>query len=162
MSWNRCSRLEEVRQALALGHWPEASAPELRAHVQGCSRCAEEILLTKHFQLARTQTIAAARTEPPNLLWWRAQLRRRNTALERAGRPLAAAHVFALLIILAAIVAATASHWRGLLDRALAEWTPLSTLTALQSDWGLAPLIMGIAVVAMLGGVVVYLTAERH
>jgi hypothetical protein len=162
MSWRKCSRLNEVRQALGLGHWPDACTPDLRAHVEACTRCSEEILVTKHFQLARSEAVAAARTEPPNLLWWRAQLRRRNAALERAGRPLAAAQVFALLIILAVIVAATASHWRGFVDRVAAQWTPLSSLTAMRGDWGLAPLIMGLAVIAMLGGVVVYLTAERH
>jgi hypothetical protein len=163
MSSRGCSHLNEVQQALALGHWPQACPAELRAHVQRCSRCSDEILLTNHFQLTRTETIAAARTEPPNLLFWRAQLRRRNTALERAGRPLMAAQVFALVITLAAIAAATAIHWNGLWDRLRdAQWTPLASLTAMRGDWGLAPLIMGLAAVAMLGGLVVYLTAERQ
>lgn len=159
MNSRGCSRLEEVQQALALGHWPQACPAELRTHVERCSRCSDEVLLTKHFQLTRTETIEAARTEPPNLLWWRAQLRRRNAALERAGRPLMAAQVFALLITLAAIAAAAAIHWNGLWDRL---HTPLSSLTAMSGDWGMAPLIIGCAAVAMLGGLVVYLTVERQ
>ena len=159
MSSRGCSRLDEVQQALALGHWPQACPAALRAHVENRSRCSDEILLTKHFQLTRTETIEAARTEPPNLLWWRAQLRRRNTALERAGRPLMAAQLFALVITLTAIAAATAIHWNGLWDRL---HIPLSSLTAMRGDWGLTPLIMGLAAVAMLGGLVVYLTAERQ
>jgi uncharacterized membrane protein YhaH (DUF805 family) len=162
MSSRGCSRLDEVQQALALGHWPQACPAELRTHVERCSRCSDEVLLTNHFQLTRTETIKAARTEPPNLLWWRAELRRRNTALERAGRPLMAAQVFALLITLAAIAAVTAIHWNGLWDRLRdAQWTP-SSLTAMLGDWGLAPLIIGFAALAMLGGLVVYLTAERQ
>jgi hypothetical protein len=163
MSSRGCSRLDEVQQALALGHWPQACPTELRTHVERCSRCSDEVLLTEHFQLTRTETIEAARTEPPNLLWWRAQLRRRNTALERAGRPLMAAQVFALVITLAVIAAATAIHWNGLWDRLrAAQWTPLASLTAMRGDWGLAPLVVGLAAVAMLGGLVVYLTAERQ
>jgi hypothetical protein len=159
MSSRGCSRLDEVQQALALGHWPQACPAELRTHVERCSRCSDEVLLTKHFQLTRTETIAAARTEPPNLLWWRAQLRRRNTALQRAGRPLMAAQVFALFITVVVIAVATATHWNGIWDRLHA---PLSTLTAIRGDWGLAPLVIGLAAVAMLGGLVVYLTAERQ
>jgi hypothetical protein len=159
MSSRGCSRLGEVQQALALGHWPQACPADLRAHVEGCSRCSDEVLLTSHFQLTRTETIKAASTEPPNLLWWRAQLRRRNTALERAGRPLMAAQVFALFITVVAIAGVTAIHWNALWDRLHA---PLSSLTAMRGDWGLAPLIIGLGAVTMLGGLVVYLTAERQ
>ena len=130
MSWRGCSRLDEVRQALTLGHWPEACQADLRAHVEGCSRCSEVVLLTNHFQVSRTEAINASQTEPPNLLWWRAQLRRRNTACSsRAGRPLMAAQVFALLITVVAIAGATAIHWHSLWDRVqAARWTPLSSL----------------------------------
>ena len=61
MSLRGCSHLDEVRSALSQGHWPEACAVDLRAHVDACSRCAEEILLTRHFQLARTEAVETAR-----------------------------------------------------------------------------------------------------
>ena len=154
-----CSRLDEVRQTLNQGHWPEASSPELRIHVDRCERCAQEVLLTKHFQLARVESMEAAQLGSSSLLWWRAQARRRNAALERAGRPLAAAQFFALAIVAAVIVAVIAWHWDTLLN-ALID-APKS-LTALLGDWGAEPLVLGLGVVAMLGGVVVYLTAERR
>ena len=45
---------------------------------------------------------AGARLAAPGLLWWRAQIRRRNEALERVERPLVGAQIFTLLLALAA------------------------------------------------------------
>ncbi|HEX9197944.1 MAG TPA: hypothetical protein VF865_00160 [Acidobacteriaceae bacterium] len=163
MNLRPCSRLDEVRSALSQGHWPQACTADLRAHVEACSRCAEEILLTKHFQLVRSEAVEEARPGTPSLLWWRAQTRRRNAALTRAGRPLAAAQVFALVIVVAALVGFVASHWQSLLDRALsAHVEPASSLAALRGDWGLLPLVVAFGLVTALGGVVVYLTTERQ
>jgi hypothetical protein len=163
MSLRTCSRLDEVRHALSQGYWPEACSADLRAHVEACSRCGEEILLSTHFQLARAEAVQQARPVAPSLLWWRAQTRRRNAAFERAGRPLAAAQVFALVIVVAALLGVVASHWHSLLDRALAAQSePAASLAAMRGDWGLAPLVIAFGLVTMLGGVVVYLTTERQ
>jgi hypothetical protein len=155
MSWTGCSRLDEVREALAQGHWPAACAGELRTHVEGCRRCGDEVLLTTRFQVSRGEAMAAARTEPANLVWWRAQLRRRDAVLKRAGRPLAAAQVFALAVVVAAMVGAIALKWKSLV-------TPVTSLATLRGDWGVVPLVVGLGVLTMLCGVVVYLTAERQ
>jgi hypothetical protein len=157
-----CSRLDEVRQALIAGHWPQASAPELRAHVEACARCSQEVQITQHLQLARAEAVASARPGTPSLLWLRAQARRRTAALERAGRPLAAAQIFALVLVAAAIVGMVASHWHGIVDHALgAEGAPAFSLTTVLGDWEMVPLLVAFAVITTLGGVVVYLTAER-
>jgi hypothetical protein len=160
---SNCSRLDEVRLALIAGHWPQASAPDLRAHVETCGRCAQEVLITQHLQTARTQTIASARPGSPSLLWLRAQARRRTAALERAGRPLAAAQIFALVLVAATIFGLAASHWRSLMDHMLS--TPDSTafsFTTMLGDWGMLPLLAAVALLTTLGGVVVYLTTERQ
>ena len=160
MNWKSCSQLNEVRDALAQGHWPDACAPELRAHVAACNRCAQEILLTQHLHRDRIAAVSAAQPGAASLLWWRAQARRRNAALQRAGRPLAAAQFFALLTVVAAIVGFVALHWRNLVDHATAA--PASSLSNFVGDWGLAPLIFALLVITTLGGVVVYLTSERQ
>jgi hypothetical protein len=160
MSRLGCSRLDEVRQALIAGHWPQASAPELRAHAETCARCSQEVLITQHLQLARAEAIASTCPGTPSLLWLRAQARRRTAALERAGRPLAAAQIFALVLVAATIVGMVASHWRTIFAGAEPGASAFS-LTALLGDWGLAPLIVAFAIITTLGGVVVYLTAER-
>ncbi len=157
-----CSHLEEIRQSLAAGHWPSAAAPELRAHAETCTRCAQEILLTTHFQQARVDTIAAAQPTTPSLIWWRAQLRRRNAALTRAGRPIAAAQIFALAVALLAIAALIATHWQTLLDRAPTAQTAAASLTDISTTWGLTPIILAITLITTLGGVVLYLSTDRH
>jgi hypothetical protein len=157
-----CSHLPELRQSLAAGHWPHAAAPELRAHAETCARCAQEVLLTTHFQQDRAATIAAAQPGTASLLWWRAQLRRRNAALTRAGRPIAAAQIFALAVAMLAIVALIATHWHGLLARVLSAPDAAATIAAATSDWGLVPLILAITLITTLGGVVLYLSTDRQ
>jgi hypothetical protein len=159
-----CSRLDEVRQTLSAGHWPQASAPDLRAHVDTCSRCAQEVLITEHLQQARTEAVASApRPGTANLLWLRAQARRRSAALERAGRPLAAAQIFALIMVAATILGMVASHWRSVLADALpAQDASSFSLSAILGNWGLIPLVAAVVVITTLGGVVAYLTVERQ
>jgi hypothetical protein len=158
-----CSRLHEVQQALHQGHWPNASPADLHTHVAACTRCAQEVLLSTHLQNMRTVTVHSAEATHPghaSLLWWRAQARRRNAALERAGRPLAAAHLFALVVVIIAIASVIASHWDSLLNRIPStDWT--TAFTAIVAQWGLGPLILATGVVATLSGVVAYLTADR-
>jgi len=158
MSPLTCSRLDEVRAALAQGHWPQACASELRAHVDACVRCAQEVLLTTHFQQARSATIGGAQPTVPSLIWWRAQVRRRNSALERVGRPIAAAQIFALGIAVATLIGIVAAHWHSIADQAAPTWS----LTSVLDNWGLVPLIVAITLITTLGGVVVYLSTDRQ
>ena len=78
----KCSRKDEVRDVLAQGHWPEACEVELRTHVEGCRACGEMVMLTESFRAAREDAAAMARPVPASLVWWRAQLRRRQAAME--------------------------------------------------------------------------------
>lgn len=155
MNWHGCPRLDEVRQALTQGFWPNACAADLRAHVEQCTQCANEILITTHLQRARSETMHAAHPGPSNLLWLKAQARRRNAAIERTGRPLAAAQAFAFAVILAAIAGVIVVHWHSLTDRA-------GSFTAMLGDWGLAPILLGIGILTVLGCLAAYLTAERQ
>lgn len=147
---------------MAQGHWPQACAPELRAHVERCTRCAQEVLIARHMHTARIESLQVARPGAASLLWWRAQARRRNAALERAGRPLAAAQGFALVVALAVVAALVATHWQGIVASATAgQSVPAVSWSDLLGSWGLAPIILAIPVITMLGGVVVYLGTER-
>jgi hypothetical protein len=161
MSPLTCSHLDEVRTALAQGHWPQACSVDLRTHAETCTRCAQEILLTTHLQQARSETIATAQPVAASLLWWRAQVRRRNVALERAGRPLAAAQIFAFVLTAAIILRVIATHWHTIADQVLSlpAAQPISTMLG---EWGLVPLIAAAAVITTLSGVAVYLSTDRH
>lgn len=103
MTVRTCPKEPEIRELLALGHWPEACTPEIRAHVAGCGACAESILIAQAFQQARVATAALAQLPDPGTTWWRAQLRRRNAAIERATKPRANAYIFAAIALLAAV-----------------------------------------------------------
>ena len=154
-----CPHLADLRLALYIGHWPAAAAPELRAHVDTCSQCKQELLLTTHLQQARAQTIAAAQPMPSSLIWWRAQARRRQAAIERATRPLFAAQIFALVIVLATAGAIIARHWQSILGHATAA--PASIADAINL-FGTVPLIAAGVLISALGGIVLYLTTDHR
>ena len=112
MTFRTCSFENELTQALRDGHWPEGCGPELRAHVENCANCSDLVLVTQAFQSARSESEHAALSESPSLLWWRAQLRRRNAATERVSRPVTIAEIFALVVYVFVGVVLVASQYR--------------------------------------------------
>jgi len=165
-----CSREKEVTEMLALGHYPEACTPELRAHLTGCRSCAELVLVARAFQAARAHLAANANLGSPGLLWWRAQLRRRNTAVERVAKPIARAQVFALTVsVLFAVgfLATQATHGLRWLSW-LQQLSPALHLGALlpsdlfSSGSSLLVLLPIFATLVLLSGVAVYLASEKQ
>ena len=167
MTLAQCSREGEVMELLRSGHWPQSCDPELRAHVNGCSICRDTVTVRAAVQRAAAESRGAARLESPSLLWWRAQLRRRNEALERVNRPVAGAQRFALAVNV--VVAVALIVW---LARQTDVWQ--SWLATIQSNgfsqWSLDSIAQGgnlmllipcVGIIALLGGVVVYLATER-
>lgn len=164
MRFGACPREQELGNLLDRGQWPDACSTELRTHVNGCHACRDLILVQQAFGRERIHAAAEARLESPGALWWRAQLRRRNAALVRIGRPLLGAQVFALATCLVAAVAYVVwlAH-RGFDWLAwLAGMPGALHLGALVPDWGIwAAMSIG-AMLALMGGVIVYLASERH
>jgi hypothetical protein len=175
-----CPRNAEVQSIMRRGHWPEACDPELRRHVETCRTCAEQLLVQHAFHAARAQAMHAARGYSPNLLhpnllWWRAQLRRRNDALERVSRPITTAQVFAFCISILAAAALLRSqigkafNWSSWLPES--PWSPesssashfdaLSFFTSIKTDWGIFLPLIGLGTVLLLSAVVVYLASDR-
>src|SRR5580704_9560552 len=97
-----CAYEQEVAALLDRGHWPEACSEELRAHVSGCRSCRELVFVKQAFRSERIRAAGEARLEAPGVIWWRAQLRRRNSALERIEKPFLGAQIFALAVCLVA------------------------------------------------------------
>ena len=160
-----CPNEAEVQAILRQGHWPQACDPELREHIETCRTCGEQLLVLHAFHTARAQSMQAARIDHPNLLWWRAQLRRRNEALQLVSRPITTAQVFAFCI---SILAAAALLRKGF---SWSSWFPqsstashfdaLSFFTSIEADWGLFLLLTGLGTVLLLSAVVVYLASDR-
>jgi hypothetical protein len=176
MRLSACPREKEVKELLQRGQWPQACAAELCAHVEACRSCGELVLVTSAFQQARAQATGAAKLGSPGVLWWRAQLRRRNAAVERIGRPILGAQIFALavnLILAVVFVVWQARHGLAWLTRL--EQLPQAAAIHLDSLWPsmvtgsgwsslLNPMVMipAAATLALLGGVVVYLASEKQ
>jgi hypothetical protein len=173
MRLTTCPREKEVKDLVERGRWPaaETTAPELRTHVNGCHSCSEWVQVTMAFKQARTQAFGEARIGSPGVLWWRAQLRRRNEAVERISRPILGAQVFALamLLVLAAGMAVWQARsgvaWLTRLEQ-LPQKSELNFDTFLMyaltgSQWNWFVILPAIATVALLGGVVVFLATEK-
>jgi hypothetical protein len=167
VSFRTCTREPEIKGLLARGHWPAAATPDLRAHAATCSACAQLVLLTQAFSSDRAQASATARLEAPGVLWWRAQLRRRNTAIERLQRPLIGAQIFAVALSLVAAVVFLAGQskqglaWLTDLPRALHFEALLPE--PLQTPLGLTALVVVVlAVIALLSGALAYATSEKR
>ena len=160
-----CAREQEVAAAVRSGRWPLGCEPELRAHVDGCRRCGEMVMLTAAFQQARAQTFGRVDLPHPGLLWWRAQLRRRNAAMARVNRPLAGAQGFALLALVVAAVtlagwlARQGVRWFGWWDGVRQALDRVDLPAMLHGASALALLVVGS--LALLGGVAAWLAAER-
>jgi len=164
-----CPHEAEAKAAVRRGHWPNACEPELRKHVESCDRCSSQLLVSHVFQSARAEAIQVAPINHPGLLWWRAQLRRRNDALQRVGKPIATAQIFALCISVL-----TAAALLGSLLRKGVDWSSwlsgpstfshldaLSFFASVKSDWGLFLLLAGFGTLVLLSAVVLYLASDR-
>lgn len=171
MTLLNCSRQREVSELLARGHWPHACPPELRAHLADCRSCGEFLLVTQTFRQSRNRAVGEANLPAAGAIWWRAQLRRRNAAIERVGKPIFGAYVFALLftLVVAAVFAVSqARHglrWLDWLSPAGSATQHIDSL--LSSSWPgtggtLAFLIPVLATVALVGAVLVYFSEERQ
>jgi len=164
MMSRRCTFEPELIQELKDGHWPDGCSPEQRAHVAACRECGELVLVMSAFQGARSGVVQEVPPGTPELLWWRAQLRRRNLAASRVSQPITVAQTFAWLIsILVAIGFAASQYNHGL---SWSSWgMPASKALHLLSlgslDWHLFPLVAALGLIAMLSGVVLFLTSEK-
>lgn len=168
MSFRSCGREKELSEVLRDGHWPHACDPGLREHVRSCRRCGDYLLLTRTFQSARTEALARTQLDHPSLLWWRAQLRRRNQALEQLARP---THWVGSASLLGALLVAVGFSIRQRRD--LAGWLGwmtalpssssfhLDTLWAPASSWSLSLLVTCLGALVLLTAVALYLSSDQ-
>lgn len=152
-----CSQQERVTAAVQAGQWPDACDSELRAHVEGCQTCNDVVLVAQALRQSRSMAIQAPQLPSPGLLWWRAQVRRRNAAIERVTRTIAVAEVVAVLLVVAAAVALV--EWQG---QHLAGW--LSNVWGPLASFAQAPglLTLGFATLVIFGGFALYLLKAKE
>lgn len=166
MNLRACPREKELALMLQLGHWPHACPAELQEHVAACNACRARAAVTQAFRSERDRALAQPRLEPSGVLWWRAQLRRRNAAFERLNRPLFGAQIFAVVL---ALVAAGAylglqlrqgPSWFADLTRAF-HFTALLPPALQNSPLAAMAMVLLVALAALAGGVVLYRASDR-
>jgi hypothetical protein len=172
MTLKTCPRENEIRDFLGCGQWLQAAPPELLAHAADCRSCSDLILVANAFQKARDESSSAARLVPPGILWWRAQLRRRNAAVERLARPLLSAQIFALAVTLLAIAGFAAFEarngvaWLVWLQRfpqnTAMQWDNLRSAMLADPGWSLTILLPVLCTLILLGGIAVYMATDRQ
>ena len=159
MRFGTCSHEREVVALLRGGQWPAGCGAELREHVAACSRCSELVLIRTAMHGLRARDMAAARLEAPGVIWWRAQLRKRNAALAQVARPLKAAQLFALAVTVSFAAGFGLSELRHS-DEWMARLESTSRSLSV-SGWNLPLAFSGVAALVLLGAVAFYLASDR-
>ena len=165
-----CSYEAELNSALRNGTWPHACDADLQAHVASCKDCSDLVLIADGLRHTRAQSMLAAPLPPPGLLWWKAQLRRRNAALERMNESMVVTGRIALACTLVAAIAlgmlkahdvagwlqwfSIMGSYDGVSVGALVSAPPVIP--------SMMPVIAGLAAIALFGGVAVYLLAYKE
>jgi hypothetical protein len=170
MSFGICNRERELAEALRAGFWPEACTEDLRAHVAGCKSCSHQVVLSAAFLSERAAASTQPRLESAGAIWWRAQLRRRNAAIERISRPIMGAQVFAVAVALIGTVVFLVSQakqsvglfaWIADTPRALHLQALLPA--SMQNATGAALMLAGLlGAIALIGGFAVYASSDKR
>jgi hypothetical protein len=155
-----CSQQERVAAAVRNGEWPDGCDAELRTHVENCPACSDVVLVAQALRQSRAATLAMPELPPAGILWWRAQIRHRNAAIQRVIQPVAVAEKIAMLIVVLATIALGA--WRY---QELASWFsglsgPLSDLTQVTQLPGI--LTLGLGTLVILLGSAIYLIRAKE
>lgn len=161
MKFKFCPMENEVMAAVRSGQWPVACEPALWTHVMECKSCLEAASLCSAFMELRTRESKKARPSAPGLLFWKAQLQRRNQALEHITRPILAAEIvgFAATLFVLALVA-----WKWIVapNGDLLYATHNIASMSLAGSWGWFLVAAVAFTLALFGGVALYLVTSKE
>ena len=88
MSNAQCDREDELLEALQASRWPEACAQDLRDHVTACAVCADLLAVAAPLLSDQRALVEHAPVPSSAIVWWRAQMRSRREAAEKAAQPI--------------------------------------------------------------------------
>ncbi|HEY9137408.1 MAG TPA: hypothetical protein VIM67_03990 [Terriglobus sp.] len=149
---NHCSWKNEVAQTVREGRWPSGCTEDLRNHVASCTACSEEARLLSAFVTARGISMHIATLQSPELLWWKAQLRKRHQAMEQMEGPglaISTATIAASIVILIVVLSTAWKqiHWVALFTTIYptgwSTWMTI-TLTAALSAFAVVAMVIGL------------------
>jgi hypothetical protein len=88
-SFTSCERETELVEALTSGRWPDACGEDLRRHAATCVVCADVVVVARALEQESAQARVEMALPAAGLVWWKAQMRARREAAERAAQPIA-------------------------------------------------------------------------
>jgi hypothetical protein len=150
---------KEVMAAVRSGQFPAACEPALRKHVQECKSCSQAASLSLGFAEMRAEASEKALPGAPGLLFWKAQLRRRNQAIEQITRPILAVEIvgFAVTIVVLGLVA-----WKWITAPNSDMLSVAQNFASMNfiGSWGFLAAATALTI-CLFGGVVLYLVATK-
>ncbi len=168
MRIEHCEQEVAALEAVRAGRWPDACDAELRAHVTECATCSEVVMVAELLLQDDAAERAEACLPAPGLLWWKAQLRARRRAVERAAEPINIVATVMALAVALSFVAFAAWQWSHIAD----WWKWLSSLPFSDKLWSDASsphlwssnlaLVMSLGLCLTLVSFVVYLVLHRE
>jgi hypothetical protein len=162
MNFDNCPMEKQVMAAVRGGQWPAACDPGLLAHVQECRTCHQIASLSAVFRDSRSEAAGNARLGAPGLLFWKAQLRRRNEALEHITRPILAVEIvgFAVTLVVLALVV-----WKWIYVSSGDFWSSAQNFAPTMSfagNWGWTLVAAAALTLVLFGGVALYLVTSKE
>jgi hypothetical protein len=143
MNHMECPREGEIVEAVTSGRLLALSEAEgnddLRAHMADCAVCRDVALVAQMFR--DDHASLGAHVPPSGRVWWRAEMRARREAAEKAARPMAIAEIAGAASVGGALVAVAALLWPA---------------------WSLWMLVFAIGSALLLGPVALYLVLSNR
>jgi hypothetical protein len=149
-----CEQEPRVLEAATSGRWE----PALRKHAEECASCAEVALVAAFMNEAEAEP-AEVRLPDAELVWWKAQLRARRAAAEKATRPIALAEKAACSAVGLAMIAVLAFLWPNLEawgNWVVVNWTEGSRAEPALAVGLLSMFVLGVVSVLFAVGVGLY------
>jgi hypothetical protein len=149
-----CDEEMRVLEAATSGRWE----PALQRHLEECPACSE-VALVAGFMNATEADAAEARLPDAELVWWKAQLKARRAAAEKATQPIAMAEKVACAGGGLALIAVLAFLWPYLHawgDWVFSNWMEGSQATPALALGVLAMFAVGVVSVLFAVGVGLY------
>ena len=147
MSAMECDREIEIVEAVTCGRWPSGVDEELQSHAASCAVCTDVVRVSLALSQDRSDALLSAHVPSAGLVWWRAEMRARRDAVERATRPMKIVEWTALACVLAAVSAFL--YWIGPAGLAELLWQPSLAFFA------------GLGLLVVLSSVVFYFVLSR-
>lgn len=176
-----CEREADVLDLIAIGQWPARADANLAAHVATCPNCADLVVVASAIVDVRDNGERHTRLPDAGIVWLRAQMRAREDAARRAGRPLLVAQVAGAAAIVAILAIWSGGLMGSLSAFASSGWTAVTELFARQpalvadtsassvgtvsrtaTSWLIPALIGGTLAVVMLAFGVSKLADDEH